>query len=521
MKPEAAPTPEPRQPSAATLFWGLTAQQAAILAAIVIATIAIYLPSLRNGWVFDDWQEFVQNNQIHSWSFVSKSFIHDIWWFRDPDKLPQSAYYRPLENAWFAANALLFGMRPVAWHLAKLVLHALVVILCFRVAQLLTGEIATALLSAAIFAVMPAHVEAVVWASSIPEPLSTAFELGALIFVIGRKPGWSRGLFAALILYACATLTHESAILFPLIIAAYAFLIERRRAGESIRLAAPFIAIALAYLCARLYVLGADDFFGAPYSQTLAALGWAKLAPPHGALDIVLTAPAVLLEYLGVLTMPGIAGPAHDVNWIASAAPITIISVGVLAVLAAIASAAAWRSSHRNLYVFCAAWSLLTLAPSMKLNALNALVQDRLLYAPSFGWSLAIAIAAVQLAAVGPRARTAVAGATAVVLAAYAISAMRIERYWHDNLTFYTRCVAIDPHNVDYLRLLVQLLNEKTDFAGATNALQRAIKLDPDNPYLHARLANEYALMQRPIDFQAEMKKTRALWGRPRPVQSP
>ena len=34
-------------------------------------------------------------------------------------------------------------------------------------------------------------------------------------------------------------------------------------------------------------------------------------------------------------------------------------------------------------------------------------------------------------------------------------------------------------------------------------------------------LANEYALMQRPIDFQAEMKKTRALWGRPRPVQSP
>ena len=360
MKPEAAPTPEPRQPSAATLFWGLTAQQAAILAAIVIATIAIYLPSLRNGWVFDDWQEFVQNNQIHSWSFVSKSFIHDIWWFRDPDKLPQSAYYRPLENAWFAANTLLFGMRPVAWHLAKLVLHALVVILCFRVAQLLTGEIATALLSAAIFAVMPAHVEAVVWASSIPEPLSTAFELGALIFVIGRKPGWSRGLFAALILYACATLTHESAILFPLIIAAYAFLIERRRAGESIRLAAPFIAIALAYLCARLYVLGADDFFGAPYSQTLAALGWAKLAPPHGALDIVLTAPAVLLEYLGVLTMPGIAGPAHDVNWIASAARITIISVGVLAVLAAIASAAAWRSSHRNLYVFCAAWSLLS-----------------------------------------------------------------------------------------------------------------------------------------------------------------
>ena len=75
------------------------------------------------------------------------------------------------------------------WHLAKIVLHAVVVILCFRVAQLLTGEIATALLTAAIFAVMPAHVEAVVWASSIPEPLSTAFELGALLCPIGAQAG--------------------------------------------------------------------------------------------------------------------------------------------------------------------------------------------------------------------------------------------------------------------------------------------------------------------------------------------
>ena len=476
----------------------LTQRDAAILAAIVLASIAIYLPSLRNGWVFDDSAGIVQNNQIHNWSFVWNSFIHDVWWFRDPDKLPQSAYYRPLENAWFAANALIFGMRPVAWHLAKIVLHAVVVILCFRVAQLLTGEIATALLTAAIFAVMPAHVEAVVWASSIPEPLSTAFELGALLFLIGRKPGWSRGLIAALILYACATLTHESAILFPLIIAAYAFLIERRRAAIDPAGGAVHRDCDCVLVRAPVRARG-RGFLRRAVLPTLAALGWAGLAPPHGALEIVLTAPVVLLEYLGVLTVPGIAGPAHNVNWTTGSAPIALISVGVLAGLAAIASAAAWRSSHRNLYIFCAAWSLLTLAPSMKLNALNALVQDRLLYAPSFGWSLALAIAAVQLAAVGPRARTAVAGATAVVLAAYAISAMRIERYWHDNLTFYTRCVAIDPHNVDYLRLLVQLLNEKTDFTGATDALRRAVQLDPDNPYLHTRLANEYALMQRPI----------------------
>ena len=51
--------------SGATLVWGLSRRQTAILAAILLAAIAVYLPSLRNGWVFDDWDKFV-NNKLHS-----------------------------------------------------------------------------------------------------------------------------------------------------------------------------------------------------------------------------------------------------------------------------------------------------------------------------------------------------------------------------------------------------------------------------------------------------------------------
>lgn len=35
------------------------------------------------------------------------------------------------------------------------------------------------------------------------------------------------------------------------------------------------------------------------------------------------------------------------------------------------------------------------------------------------------------------------------------------------------------------------------------------------------KLANEYALMQRPADFRAEMMRTRALWGKSQAVPSP
>ncbi len=521
MKSKAAIVPSTREvwvASPATLVWGLTSPQAAILAAIVLATIAIYLPSLRNGWVFDDRLIIVDNKLIHNfWPYVWNSFRYDVWWFLEPGGPPRSAYYRPLENVWFAVNELLFGTHPAAWHLAKIVLHGFAVVLCFRLAQLITHSSAIALLSAAVFGLLPANVESVVWASAIPEPLSTIFEIGALCCFINRKPGWSRGLVFALILYAGALLSHETAILFWLIVAAYLFLIEARPARESMRLAAPFLMVAILYLCARLNALGASDFLGMPYAQAVAvSVGWARPVPPPGLLDFIFTAPVVLLTYVGVLMVPGIAGPAHDVRWIVSVAPITFIAAGLLAVLAAIAFAVVWRSSYRNLYLFCAAWSALTLAPSMKLGSIFALVQDRVLYAPSFGFSLAVATLAVQLAAISPRARTAVAGATALLLAAYALSAVRLEHYWHDDLTFYAGCVTYDPHNVEYLRALVKNLNEKGDLTMAMNALQNAVSLNPDNPYLHVQMAKQYAMMQRGADFAAEMAKTRALWARER-----
>jgi hypothetical protein len=502
-------------------LWNLSPREAAILAAILAVTALIYMPSIRYGWVWDDWDLIVYADPLHSWTAIGKSFVNDLWWFHDPGHAPVSDYYRPLEDGWFALNYILMGDHPSAWHLEKVVVELIAVMLSFRLAQLLTASTAVALLTAAIFAMLPANVESVVWASAIPEPLSAMFQMGALCCLIQRKPapasGLSREVVFALILYACALLTHETAILFCLIVAAYAFLIERRHAGESMALAAPFMLLAFGYLCARLNALGTSHFLTIPHFQDLSVtLGWQPPAPPRGLLEVILTTPVVLLVYAGVLVVPGLAAPAHDVPWSNGASAITFWSAGALVVLVAIASAAVWRSSHRRLYLFCAAWSLLTFAPAMKLNALATLVEERLLYAPSFGWCLACAFAAFQLAAVGPRARPAVAGTMAIVLAAYAVSIVRMEGYWRDDLTFFTRRAQLVPRNVDYLRIRVTLLNSKGDFTDAMNALRSAVKLDPDDIYLHTQLARQYAMMHRASDFSAEMVTTRALRARAR-----
>jgi hypothetical protein len=503
---------ELRSPTSADRWWNLEPREAGVLATILIATAVVYMPSIRYDWVWDDKAQTVQAIALHSWSGIGKSFLYDSWWFRDPSKLPQSQYYRPLQASWFGLNYMMLGNHPGAWHLEKIIIELIGVVFCFRLAQLLTRNTSIALLTAAIFAMLPANLEAVVWNSAIGEPMSAIFEMGALRCLINRKEGSMRSLAPALLLYAGALLSHETAIVFWLVVVAYLVLIEKKSARETFWLAAPFIVVALLYLCARMNALGMANFVGrANFLQPSVGLGWEKPAPPHGLLDIMMTAPVALLYYLGVLALPWMAGPAHNVGWVTVASPITFVAAGILLLLAAVAILLIRRSRDWRLYAFCAAWSLITLALAMNLKELAMLVQDRVLYAPSFGWSLALAIAAMRIAALSSRARIVVAGAMSLLLVANAVAIERVERYWHDDVTFFTRCVAIAPHHAGYLRGLVDMLNFNGDFEGAMIALRTAVNLEPDNIYFRSKLADQYGLMRRPEDFTAEVLEIRAL----------
>ena len=44
----------------------LEPREAAMLAGILLATAVLYLPSLRNGWVYDDPLQIVDNDLLHS-----------------------------------------------------------------------------------------------------------------------------------------------------------------------------------------------------------------------------------------------------------------------------------------------------------------------------------------------------------------------------------------------------------------------------------------------------------------------
>jgi protein O-mannosyl-transferase len=529
-KAASAPAPDPR--AAAVAGWNLSGRQRVILGATLLATVLAYLPSLRNGWVFDDWVEIVNNHFIGTWAFVVKSLTHDCLWYYDPAHLPQSPYYRPLQDLSLALGYFLFGTHPAGWHAAGIALHLIGVALAFRLAQLLTGETAMGLLAAAIFAVLPAHVEAVAWTSAIPEPLVAIFEMAALCCFIRRKAGWSRGLTLALAFYGCALLTHESAILFPLIIAGYVFLLEappapprrgrqrsdsaRTRIRSSIRASVPFLALAVAYLCVRVAVLGlhgAVRVHGGNIWTRLAGAGHlAELGTPGGALwRFIGTAPVVILDYMATLAIPGFAGPAHDVNWIAGVSAPTILAAGAIIALASLAFVLARRSPDRRLYAFCALWALIALAPAMNLFEIFSLVQDRSLYAPSFGFCLAMAVVAVRAARSWPRARKPVAAAMALLLAGYMGSTVWIQHYFYDNSAFFGRCITVNPGNSGYRFALANFQGTRGDYRGVAVQYEALARQFPDDPQIHKSLAEAYMKLGRVADAQAEIAKSFAL----------
>jgi tetratricopeptide (TPR) repeat protein len=468
-----------------------------LLAGVMLVTAIVYLRCLGNEFVFDDVLMIKANQYIGEWSFLWRSMVNDSWWFRNPNHLPYSAYYRPLQDIWLALSYHLFGFNPAGWHVLMVALHLVAAWLVYRVVWVIAPGGWTAVIAALLFGLIPVHAEAVVWATAIPLPLSATFELGAFYLFLTREAAPRRNWALSLFLYACALLSHESAIAFPGLIAAYALLLEPR-SGTSLRLetpaapstnavarrdtealpvrlvrvaieAAPFAAAMVGYLVLRLLVLG---FISRPNPMN------------HASTAVVLmTVPWVLLQFIELIVVPWRAGPAHRLFFVSS--PGSPEFYGPLAAFALIAAVLMFgRFGRRRLYLFCTLWFVLALIPEMNLSGLDpdALVQDRYLYLPSFGWCLLIADALTTLAAANESWRKPMFIGAAALAGLYAFVLFGVQRFWHDGVTFFSHCIEEFPEASICHEGLGDALAKRLDLKDALHELSVAVSLRPEAP---------------------------------------
>lgn len=405
---------------------------------LVLVCFVVFANSFGGDFVYDDTRQIVRNTLIQDNSLVWKALTSDVWAFKGDGTQAASNYWRPTFTLWNIICFRLFGMNPIGWHVANVVLHSGVCVMAYSLLRRWTFSAVLAFVIALIFAVHPVHVESVSWIAGSPDLLFGLAFLGSLWFATSyRETRSTNYLVLTAILYAVALGAKEIGIfMLPVY---YLILIDRKDADKKANAGAnntPLLmlgAIAVVYFLIRWAVLGAVS------------------RPPDDAVafgDAVMSVPEMFAFYLRQIFAP---------VWVAVNYPLTppagitltnfIIPAAVsLAAIVAIAYLVKTRPNTR----LAAAIFLLPLIPAMNATAFisEQIVHDRYLYLPLLG----ILMLLVPLAAAKLNERNLLIGGI-VIAAALAFQTFRYNTAWANEVSLWAWTSQIDNSSFTSLQL--------------------------------------------------------------------
>jgi protein O-mannosyl-transferase len=190
---------------------------------IGLAVFACYLPTLNNGFVWDDTVSFIENKDYRGLSLSHLNWMFTTFY---------DANYHPLTWLSLGCDFTLWGMNPMGYHLTNLVLHVLnAIIFYFLVLSFLRlFPIATdknengfrigAVAGALFFAIHPLRVETVSWISTRGDLLCGVFYLLTLITYMKIETGSikRKWFVLSLLFYLLSLLSRAWGITLPVVL---------------------------------------------------------------------------------------------------------------------------------------------------------------------------------------------------------------------------------------------------------------------------------------------------------------
>ena len=191
-------------------------------ACVAILSLTPFLPALQNGFVsWDDEKNFIANPHYRGLGLEQLSWMWTTF---------HMGHYVPLSWMTLGLDYVLWGMRPVGYHLTSLLLHAANAVLVYFLARRVlvhagacasapSGDASlSAAFAALLFAVHPLRVESVAWVTERRDVLSLLFYLASVITYLraaasvgaARKAYW-----LSVALFACALLSKATAMTLP------------------------------------------------------------------------------------------------------------------------------------------------------------------------------------------------------------------------------------------------------------------------------------------------------------------
>jgi len=501
-----------------------------------------YLNILINGFVYDDDTQVVKNPYVQSFRYLKEIFTTNVWSFAGATA---TNLYRPMMTLGYLVCYKLFGIRAYGFHLVSLLLHVLVVLLVFALAERLTGDRVCALVAGALFALHPVHTESVAWIAAVTDLELTFFYLltfGFFLAVARRGGGRSQPTLAAMgVAFVLALLSKEQAMTLPALATVYEhfYRADRSETSTSQKLARYGLLwlVSVAYVLYRVHFLGAL----APREQL------SDLTP----LRIVLLALGLVGQYVGKLFWPLRLCAFYVFH--PNTSPFDPRVLAGLLVLSALAALflICWRSRERTVRFvsFAILWFFATLAPVLNAHWLVSNVfAERYLYLPSVGMAWIVGLGASKLwSRTAPRSaqRRALALAGVVVAGLFAARIVIRNCDWKNDIVLYTRTLELEPDaynisnnlgvaywkagdldkaeslwrgvlakrpkNVDALTYMGMVAGQKKQYSQATEFFRRAIEITPTSAQPHLNLAKTYRLMGLAGPAEFELRTALAL----------
>jgi tetratricopeptide (TPR) repeat protein len=406
---------------------------------LLAAVLAVYASAFGGSFQFDDFNVIVREPAVHSLG---------AWWHSMPG-------IRPLLKLSYALSWVAGEGSPLAFHAINVALHAANVLLVWAVLRELWSRMGAgeadlaAFAGALLFALHPAHTEAVTYISGRSVSLMAFFYLASVLAYLRGAPRW---LSAAL--FAAALATKEIAVTLPA-----ALLL-----CEALDLRRPFDLRAVLERQAphwALLVAGLAAMAALPrYREMLATSLALRVLTEQLALQA-----AAIARHAGVLALAVPPNIDPEVPFMPLAAQFAIL--GAIAAGCALLRLQPW-------YALALLWFFLHLAPTNSLLARADAVNDRQLYLASIG---PLALAGLGIALL-PRWRAAAVVALAAMLGAATVAR---NHDYRSEVALWSDTVRKSPGSArawNNLGYACQLAGRREE---ARAAYERALALDPDD----------------------------------------
>jgi hypothetical protein len=435
-----------------------------VCVALFVAGFLLYLPSLWFSFVeYDDVRIVLDHPKLFDEHSLLGS-LREIFVVYFPREEPLL-----VRDVTWALNSRIFGFKNAfGYHLGNVLLNAANAPLLFLFLRTATGRLRFAALVAALFALVPVHVEAVAWVMGRKDVLSAFFALSTLLFeaeafrAADRRRARAMQL-VALVCSALAVLSKISAVTLVGVVAAYRMLAPAVAAGATPNRPPP-IRVSRALLVGlvpQLLVSGAAYLWYARILRHWGAFAGAERLPAQPLGQWLELVPLTLGLY--VKSLFALSEYSLIYQWPASAIPLTV-GEQLLAVAIGVALLAflVWTARNRRDLLFYFLAFLALMLPYLHFVDVTRWRADRYVYLSSFG-ILAIAVqVATELAARAGVGLRRVAVAAGVVWAASAILVtLTIEPRFHDDRALWSYEVTLrHPSVFAYGQLASSLVDQ-------------------------------------------------------------